>query len=152
VVCTGQSFLQPEIEDVVFLSLHFADGRMAHVHVSWLDPHKIRKLTVVGSRKMAVLDDMQANEKIRIYDKGVELPEKYTSYTESLTLRIGDIHIPYIEMREPLRIECEQFLESVRTRKQPPSDGHDGLRVVKILTAAQESLKKHGEPVDLNHS
>jgi len=150
VVCTGQSFLQPGIEDVVFLNLHFPDGRMAHVHVSWLDPHKIRNLTVVGSHKMAVLDDMMASEKIRIYDKGVELPEKYASYTESLTLRIGDIHIPYVEMREPLRVECQQFVDSVRTNTPPPSDGRDGLKVVKILAAADRSLKNKGEPVSLS--
>ena len=149
VVCTGQSFLQPGIEDVVFLNLHFPDGRMAHVHVSWLDPHKIRNLTVVGSRKMAVLDDMVASEKIRIYDKGVELPEKYASYSESLTLRIGDIHIPFVEMREPLRVECRQFVDSIRSGERPPSDGLDGLRVVKILAAADRSLKNKGEPVSL---
>ena len=149
VVCTGQAFLQPGIEDVVFLNLHFADGRMAHMHVSWLDPHKIRNLTVVGSKKMAVLDDMAASEKIRIYDKGVELPEKYASYSESLTIRMGDIHIPYVEMKEPLRIECQQFVDSIRTGTPPPSDGRDGLRVVKILAAADYSLKNRGEPVAL---
>ena len=114
---------------------------MAHVHVSWLDPHKIRKLTLVGDRKMAVFDDLEANEKLRIYDKGAQVNQDYNTYAEYVGLRFGDITMPYIKVGEPLQIECRHFIDCVRSRKQPVSDGQDGLRVVKVLDAAQRSLK-----------
>ncbi len=149
VVSTGQSFIQPGIEDVVFTTLHFADGKMAHIHVSWLDPHKIRKVTVVGSKKMAVIDDMEASEKIRIYDKGVNFTGDYTAYGEYLTLRIGNILIPNIKHQEPLKLECQHFIDCILNNTTPRSDGEDGLRVVRVLNAAQESLKQGGVPVEL---
>jgi predicted dehydrogenase len=150
VAARGAAFLQPQVDDVVFLSLRFADGRMAHVHVSWLDPHKLRKFTVVGSLKMAVFDDMEASEKIRIYDKGVDRPGKIVSYTEALTVRSGDITIPRIDLQEPLRLECLHFVECVRDRKTPLSDGTSGLAVVRVLAAAQSSLESGGAPVALS--
>jgi len=149
VVSTGQSFIQPGIEDVVFTTLHFADGKMAHIHVSWLDPHKIRKVTVVGSKKMAVIDDMEASEKIRIYDKGVNFTGSYAGFGEYLTLRIGDILIPTIKNIEPLKVECQHFIDCILNNKTPRSDGEDGLRVVRVLNAAQQSLKQGGTPVKL---
>jgi len=149
VVSTGQAFIQPGIEDVVFTTLHFADGKMAHIHVSWLDPHKIRKVTVVGSKKMAVIDDMEASEKIRIYDKGVNFTGNYTAYGEYLTLRIGDILIPNTKNVEPLRLECQHFIDCILNNSTPRSDGEDGLRVVRVLNAAQQSLKQGGVPVNL---
>ncbi len=149
VVSTGQSFIQPGIEDVVFTTLHFADGKMAHIHVSWLDPHKIRKVTVVGSKKMAVIDDMEASEKIRIYDKGVNFTGNYAGFGEYLTLRIGDILIPTIKNIEPLKVECQHFIDCILNNKKPRSDGEDGLRVVRVLNAAQQSLKQGGAPVKL---
>ncbi|RKY84206.1 hypothetical protein DRQ11_11890 [candidate division KSB1 bacterium] len=149
VVCTGQSYLQKGVEDVVFTTIHFPDQKMAQLHVSWLDPHKIRKLTVVGSKKMAVIDDMESSEKIRLYDKGVDISTSYASYSEALTLRLGDIHIPFVKMEEPLRLECSHFVNCVMNSKQPRSDGRDGLQVVKILEAADRSLKNNGEPVDI---
>lgn len=145
----GQCYLQKEIEDVVFLSLNFGDAAMAHIQVSWLDPHKTRKITIVGSRKMAVFDDLEANEKLRVYDKGAQVSTDYDSYAEYVGLRFGDILIPYIKVGEPLRLECLHFLECVRTRRRPVSDGYDGLRVVKVLDAAQRSLKANGEPVKI---
>jgi len=149
VQCTGQAYLHKGVEDVAFLTLHFASGKMAHIHVSWLDPHKIRRITLVGSRKMAVLDDMASSEKIRIFDKGVEFKGGYVGYGEDLSLRFGDIVIPYVKMREPLRTELERFVESIRTGRAPISDGRDGLRVVKVLEAAQRSLEMGGAPVDV---
>ena len=149
VVCTGQSYLQPGIEDVAFAMVHFPNGKMAQLHVSWLDPHKIRKLTVVGSKKMVVLDDMESTEKIRLYDKGVDLKEDFTGYQEALTLRVGDIHIPKLTMQEPLKLECQHFVDSILNDTPPRSDGFDGLQVVKILEAADKSLKNHGEPVEI---
>ena len=149
VVSTGQSFIQPGIEDVVFTTLHFADGKMAHIPVSWLDPHKVRKVTVVGSKKMAVIDDMESTEKIRIYDKGVNFTGDYSAYSEYLTLRIGDILIPKIKNAEPLKLECQHFIDCILNNKTPRSDGEDGLRVVRVLNAAQESLKQGGVPFEL---
>jgi predicted dehydrogenase len=145
----GQSYLQRNIEDVVFLSMYFADRTMAHVHVSWLDPHKVRKMTIVGNRKMAVFDDLEASDKLTIYDKGAQFSENYDTFAEYIGLRFGDITIPYIKVGEPLRHECNHFLDCVRTRKAPRSDGADGLRVVKILAAAERSMKAGGEPVDV---
>lgn len=143
----GQSYITDGVEDVVFCSISFKDKTMAHIHVSWLDPHKIRKLTVVGNKKMAVFDDMESSEKIRIYDKGVGANPDYRTYGEDLTLRFGDITIPTIKMKEPLRAECEHFIKSIQAGQRPRSDGHDGLRVVKVLEAAQKSLKSGGKPV-----
>ncbi|HEX7117807.1 MAG TPA: Gfo/Idh/MocA family oxidoreductase [Longimicrobiales bacterium] len=144
VEATGQAFLQPGIEDVVFLTLKFGSGRVAHIQVSWLDPHKARRLTVVGSKKMVVFDDMQPQEKVRIYDKGVDRrpgeAAPYASYGELLSLREGDIVIPRIPEREPLAIECEAFLKSVLTGIPPRSDAQDGVRVVRVLAAAQAKL------------
>ena len=145
----GQSYLRDGVEDVVFFTLTFADNSMANIHVSWLDPHKVRKLTIVGSNKMAVFDDLEANEKLRVYDKGAQFGTDYDSFAEYIGLRFGDITIPYIRVGEPLRAECNHFLECVKSRTQPRSDGHDGLRVVRVLDAAQRSLKNNGKPVKL---
>ncbi len=147
---TGQTYLQPGIEDVVFATLHFADGKMAHIHVSWLDPHKDRKLTVVGKSRMVVFDDM-APEKIKIFDKGVQgtSAKDYASYAEFLSIRQGDIHLPHIPAKEPLAVECAHFVDCVANDRTPRSDGLDGLRVVKILEAAQESLRNGGLPVNI---
>lgn len=154
VAAQGLTYLQPGVPDTVFLTLRFASGRAAHIHVSWLDPHKVRQITVVGSRKMAVFDDVEATEKLRIYDKGVELPQQhslpgYESYGDSLSLRFGDIHIPRVEMREPLRIECQHFVDCVLKGQRPLSDGRNGLQVLRVLEAGQRSLDREGEPVAL---
>ena len=148
VIATGESYLQENIYDVVFVTLHFPGKLLAHIHLSWLDPHKIRKLTVVGSKKMAVFDDMESNEKIKLYDKGVYKPS-FESYEGALTLRIGDILIPKIDAREPLRIECEHFMDCIKNRTKPISDGENGLQVVKLLEAAQKSLDNGGIPVKI---
>lgn len=147
VVARGAAFLQDGIEDVVFVDLRFPNGKMAHVHVSWLDPHKERKVTVVGAKKMVVFDDMAASEKITIYDKGVDRAGEVVSYGEMLTIRSGDILIPKVPQQEPLRLECLHFVECIRERKRPLTDGIGGLRVVKVLDAAQRSLKSGGAPV-----
>jgi predicted dehydrogenase len=146
----GQSYLQSGIEDVVFLTLNFNGQSMAHVHVSWLDPHKIRKITIVGSKKMAVFDDIESTEKLRIYDKSAENNGNYNSFAEYVTLRFGDITIPHLTVEEPLRLECEHFLECIRENKQPRSDGMDGLRVLRVLEAAQRYLRLNGAPVRLD--
>jgi len=144
----GESYLQNKIEDVVFLNLHFKDRKMAQLHLSWLDPNKLRKMTVVGSKKMVVFDDVESTEKLKIYDKGVNQTE-YNSYGDYITIRFGDINIPRIDMAEPLKIECQHFLDSIIKNKKPISNGYNGLRVVKILAAAQNSLEQGGIPVRL---
>jgi predicted dehydrogenase len=149
VTSTGSAYLQPGIEDVVFTVLHFDDGTMAHIHVSWLDPRKDRKLVVVGSKKMAEFDDSQASEKIRLYDKGVNTKQDYETYGEYLAIRTGDIVIPQIKTGEPLAEECRHFLNCIETRQRPRSDGVEGLRVLKVLDAAQRSLQSGGAPVKL---
>jgi len=149
VTANGQCYLQKDIEDVVFATIKFADGKMAHVHCSWLDPHKIRKMTVVGPEKMVTFDDMEATEKIRIYDKGAAVRHDITtSYADIISLRFGDIVIPKIPGGEPLSLECQHFIECVLENRPVRSDGADGLRVVQVLEAGQKSLKNHGAPVN----
>ena len=143
----GQCYLQRGVEDVVFMTLNFNDRAMAHVHVSWLDPHKVRKVIIVGSKKMAVFDDVEGSEKLRIYDKGAAQNSDYNSFAEYVGLRFGDVVIPYVKAAEPLRLESQHFLDCIRTRKAPRSDGYDGLRVVKVLDAAQRSMSKNGVPM-----
>jgi predicted dehydrogenase len=151
VTATGQCYLQKDkgVEDVVFMNMHFEDGTMAHIHVSWLDPHKDRRLTVVGDKKMAVFDDASSAEKIWIYDKGVDTKLDYNTYGEYLNLRFGDILIPQIPSTEPLKTECQHFIDCIKNRTTPRSDGRDGLRVSQVLDAAQRSLKMGGTPVKI---
>ena len=146
----GANYVQRGIEDVAFVTLYFPNGVMADVRVSWLDPCKIRRITVVGSKKMIVYDDVEPNEKIRIYDKGVDKPPYSDTMEEfRLSYRQGDITTPAIPGTEPLQIECESFLESIRTGAASRSDGHAGLQVVRILEAAQRSLANDGQAIDI---
>lgn len=147
VAAQGQCFLQPQIEDVVFASLKFADGKLAHIHVSWLDPHKVRKLTLVGTRKMVTFDDMSASEKVRVYDKGVE---PVMAFSDTVTLRIGDIVIPKIAGDEPLAAECRRFVDAVLDDQPIATDAANGLRVVRVLEAGQRSLTSGGGLVSLS--
>jgi predicted dehydrogenase len=133
----GASYMREGIEDVVFCFLRFPSGRAAHMHLSWLDPHKERTFTVVGSKRMATFDDMDLERKVTVYDKGFD--ENTASYGEYIT-RSGDIWSPRIASREPLRIECEHFIEAVRSGESPRSDGHSGLRVVRVLETLQAQL------------
>ncbi|MEA3459084.1 MAG: Gfo/Idh/MocA family oxidoreductase [Chloroflexota bacterium] len=144
----GMAYLRPEVEDVVFMMVRFSQGKVAHLHVSWLDPHKVRRITVVGRKKMAVFDDMESAEKLRIYDKGVDNLD-YSSYGEFLTLRFGDIYIPKIDMKEPLQLECQHFLNCIRDHQRPLSDGLEGLQVLKVLDAAERSLRNDGQLVKI---
>lgn len=148
----GQAYIQQHVEDVAFATIFFEDGALAHLHTSWLDPHKVRKVTVVGSKQMAVIDDGATAEKVRLYDKGVDVQPgelHYADYAEAMSIRSGDIHIPRIEMEEPLRLECQHFVDCLRTGATPRSDGRNGLTVVRLLDAAQRSLDQHGTTVEL---
>ena len=149
VAAQGRCYLQPQVEDVVFVTLEFQSGVMAHVQLSWLDPHKVRKLTVVGSKKMVVFDDMEPREKLRVYDKGVERPPEYMSYGEALTIREGDIFIPKIPNVEPLAVELRHFVRVARGAEAPRTGAEDGVRVVRVLEAASRSLAAGGAPVTL---
>ena len=149
VAAQGRSYLQPGVEDVVFLTMEFASGILAHVQLSWLDPHKERKLTVVGAKKMVVFDDMEPREKLRIYDKGVDRPPEYGSYGESLAIREGDIFIPKIPNVEPLAAELGHFVRVARGGEPPRAGAADGVRVVRVLEAASRSLAAGGSPVTL---
>jgi predicted dehydrogenase len=151
VAAHGKGYLQPRVEDVVFLTMEFASGALAHVQLSWLDPHKERKLTIVGSKQMAVFDDMEPREKLRIYDKGVDRPPEYASYGESLSIREGDIFIPKLSNAEPLAAELGHFVRVARGSEPPRAGGTaaDGIRVVRVLDAASRSLAAGGAPVIL---
>ena len=133
----GESYVREGVEDVVFGYLRFPSGTAAHLHLSWLDPHKERRLTLVGSKRMATFDDMALEGKLTLYDKGFE--EDVRSWGEYLA-RSGDIFSPRLSNVEPLRVECEHFVECVRTGATPRSDGASGLRVVRVLEALQRSL------------
>ena len=148
----GRSFLGTGVEDVVFANLQFRGGQVAHIHLSWLDPDKVRKITVVGSKKMAVFDDMSRDEKLKLYDKGVQKPPEYNSYGEFINLRFGDIVVPYISNDEPLKLECEHFVECLLERKQPRSNGSSGLRVVRTLDALQRSLDAGGQAISMGEA
>lgn len=150
VLANGRSYLQPGVEDVVFMTMEFPSGILAHVQMSWLDPHKERRLTVVGSRQMAVFDDMQAREKLKIYDRGIDRPPDYGSYGESLAVREGDIWVPRVENVEPLRAELRHFAAVVAGGVTPRVSARDGLEVVRILTGATASLASGGQPVALD--
>jgi predicted dehydrogenase len=145
----GGTYLQHNIEDVVFVNLKFRSGVSAQIQVSWLDPRKERRLTIVGSQKMVEFDDVHPVEKLRIYDKGVDRPPPFTEYAQFLSIRNGDIHIPQVPMVEPLEVECRHFVECVAQGKRPLTDGASSLRVVRVLEAAQRSLESSGAPVDV---
>lgn len=135
----GESYLREGVEDVVFCFLRFPSGISAHLHLSWLDPHKERRFTIVGSRRMATFDDMAAEGKLMLYDKGFD--EDMRSYGEYIS-RSGDIFSPRIPNDEPLRLECEHFVEAIRSREPPRSDGMSGLRVVRVLERLQSDLER----------
>lgn len=146
VAARGQCVLQPGIEDVVFLTLRYPGGEMAHVHLSWLSPRKERRLTLVCSQKMAEFDDVAA-DKLRIYDKGYDPPPPFTEYGEFLTIRDGEVRIPRLPMQEPLRLQHQAFLRAIADRRPPATDLDSGARVVAVLAAAQRSLAQDGRPV-----
>lgn len=148
VAAQGQAYLQTGVEDVVFATVHFEGGALAHLHTSWLDPHKVRRTTVVGSRRMAVVDDMEPAEKVRLYDKSAEVTERgLAGMAEAISVRSGDIVVPRIEAEEPLRLECEEFVACVREGRPSRTDGRNGLAVVRLLDAARRSLDNGGARV-----
>ena len=135
----GESFLKKGVEDVVFCYLRFPSGKVAHMHLSWLDPHKMRRMTVVGTQKMAVFDDMELDRKITVYDSAAE--QSLRGYGEWVT-RSGDIYSPRISNDEPLRLECRHFLSLVQGDGDPLAEARDGVAVVRALEALQQSVER----------
>jgi len=142
----GESYMRAGIEDVVFGFLRFQSGLAAHLHLSWLDPHKERRFTVVGSKRMATFDDMDPERKITIYDKGFD---ESAAVDKDYVARSGDIWSPRVAGAEPLRLECEHFVECVRTGREPISGARNGLAVVRVLEGLQASLdESRRQPAD----
>jgi predicted dehydrogenase len=138
-IAHGESYVRGGVQDVVFCFLRFPSGLSAHLHLSWLDPHKERRLVVVGSRRMATFDDMALEGKLTVYDKGFD--EDAHGYGEYIT-RAGESYRPRITNAEPLRLECEHFISCIRNSERPLSDGESGLRVVRVLEGLQRSLEE----------
>lgn len=144
----GIACVQDSIEDVAYMTLMFPSGILAHIRMSWLDPCKTRRITVVGSKQMAVYDDVEAHEKIKLYDKSVSPIRRTETFGEfQFAYHYGNIVSPYVHFEEPLRIECSHFVECIEAGKQPLTDGENGLRVVEVIEAAQRSLASGGSPV-----
>jgi len=141
----GSASVTPGVQDVAYVELRFPENIIAHLHLSWLDPCKVRRVTIVGSRKMVVYNDVSDAEKIRIYDKGVDRPYETDRFNDfPLTYRHGGQTIPHIAVPEPLRMQCEHFLDCIRTGTRPDTDGRAGLNVVRILEQADKSLQNGG--------
>jgi predicted dehydrogenase len=153
VTARGKKFLEHDLEDVVFMTLSYPTNIFVHIQVSWLDPRKVREITVVGSKKMAIFDDLDTKEPVRVYDKSVakkHFKQDYSTFKEfQMIIKDGKTHSPYVRFREPLKVECEHFINCIRKKVSPLTDGRDGLSVLKVMKALQESLNKDGERVKL---
>lgn len=148
--CHGSAHVTPGIEDVTTMCLTFANQRSAIIHSSWLDPRKVREMTIVGSQRMIVYDDLAPLEKIRVYDMRVERPPHYDTFGEfQYAYHYGDMHAPFIAQEEPLKVECQHFLDCIQGGTQPLSCGTRGLELVTILEASSESLRQDGAVVHL---
>jgi predicted dehydrogenase len=151
VAAHGHSYIRGNVEDVAFLTFRYPKSILTHVHVSWLNPNKIRSTTVVGSKKMLVYDDVSSLEKIRIYDKGVTVQPHYDTFGEfQLSYRFGDIFIPKLDDSEPLKVASQHFIDCIRKDLTPRSSGVDGLNVVRVIEASNESLRNSGNLITLN--
>jgi predicted dehydrogenase len=149
--CQGNAHVTPGIEDVTNISLSFRHKRFATIQSSWLEPRKVREMTIVGTRRMIVYDDLETHEKIRIYDVRVERPPHYDTFADfHYSYHYGDSYIPHIQQEEPLKAECQHFIDCIENGHRPLTGGHEGLELVKILEAASASLKNHGAPVVLS--
>jgi len=151
VSCQGSSHVNRSIEDVTMMYLTFKKNRCAFIQNSWLDPKKVRQMTVVGSRRMIIYDDTEPLEKLKIYDARVEVPPHYDSFAEfTYSYHYGDAYVPYIKQDEPLKLECQHFLDCIRGEATPITGGAQGLEVVRILEASNHSLKQHGQAINLS--
>jgi predicted dehydrogenase len=151
--CQGNAHVTPSVEDVTNMSLYFRHKRFATIQSSWLEPRKIREMTIVGTRRMIVYDDLQTHEKIRIYDVRVERPPHYDTFAEfHYSYHYGDSYIPHIQQEEPLKVVCQHFVDCIENNTPPLTGGREGLEMVRILEASSVSLKAHGAPVMFSSS
>jgi len=151
--CRGSAHVTPNIEDVTTMCLNFPNNRSAIIHSSWLDPKKTREMTIVGSKRMIVYDDIAQLEKIKLYDARVERPPHYDTFGDfHYAYHYGDMYVPYIKQEEPLKSECSHFLDCIREGISPLTSGRQGLELVRILEASSVSLKQGGAPVMLQPS
>lgn len=150
VAAKGAKYLHNDIADVVFATLGYPNGVLAHIHVSWLDPSKVRRTTLVGSKKMVVYDDIDSEARIRVYDKGADKMEGGEFGEFQFRVRTGDMHVPKIDLTEPLRLEIEHFIESIACSQPVRSDGRNGSRVVAVLEAIDKSLSNGGSEVHVD--
>ena len=149
--CSGSAHVTPKIEDVTSMCLTFKRNRSAIIQSSWLDPRKVREMTIVGSRRMVVYDDVAQIEKLKIFDARVEIPPHYDTFADfHYAYHYGDMYVPYIKQEEPLKIECQHFLDCINHKTKPISGGQQGLEMVRILEASSLSLKQQGTAVDLS--
>ncbi len=151
--CQGNAHVTPHIEDVTNMSLTFRHKRFATIQSSWLEPRKVREMTIVGTRRMIIYDDLQTHEKIKVYDVRVERPPHYDTFAEfHYSYHYGDSYIPHIQQAEPLKAECQHFVDCIETGEQPVTGGREGLELVRILEAASASIKANGSPVTFSSS
>lgn len=149
--CQGKAHIHRDIEDIINIVLNFSNGGIATIQNSWLDPNKVREMTFVGSKKMLVYNDLEPIEKIKIYDKRVEVPPYYDTFAEfHYSYHYGDTYSPYVKQHEPLRLECQHFLDCITTEQIPESCGLEALKVVQILEASDQSLHAGGGKVMLD--
>ena len=149
--CSGSAHVTPKIEDVTSMCLTFKRNRSAIIQSSWLDPRKVREMTIVGSRRMVVYDDISQIEKLKIFDARVEIPPHYDTFADfHYAYHYGDMYVPYIKQEEPLKIECQHFLDCINHKTKPISGGQQGLEMVRILEASSLSLKQQGTAIDLS--
>jgi predicted dehydrogenase len=151
--CQGKAHINKGIEDVTNMSLLFSNGGFATIQNSWLDPSKVRRMTFVGSKKMILYDDNEPLEKIKVYDKRVEVPPHYDTFAEfHYSYHYGDMYAPYVQQIEPLKTQCQHFLDCIKKGEEPNSSGLKGLQVVQILEAASESLKREGAKIKISET
>ncbi|HXG46489.1 MAG TPA: Gfo/Idh/MocA family oxidoreductase [Methylomirabilota bacterium] len=149
--CWGKAHVTPEIEDISVMGLDFPNQRCAIIQSSWLDPRKVREMTIVGSRRMIVYDDIETLEKVKIFDARVDRPPHYDTFAEfHYSYHYGDIYVPYIKQEEPLKVECQHFLDCIIQGKKPLTSGERGYQLVRILEASSESIRRGGAAVDLS--
>lgn len=149
VIATGQGHYNSDLEDVAYITLYFSNSMIAHINVNWLSPVKIRQTLIGGSKKMLVWNDIEPDDKIKVYDKGVDIKSRNGVYNLLVSYRSGDMWAPRVNQVEALKLEAEHFIENLNNGSMPINDAYSGLRVVRILEAASESLKKKGEMIYL---
>lgn len=151
--CHGKAHVNRNIEDITSMVLSFENGAFATVQSSWLDPNKVREMTFVGSKRMLVYNDVEPIEKIKIYDKRVETPPHYDTFAEfHYSYHYGDMYAPYLKQYEPLKVECQHFIDCIKSGKKPETSGYDGYRVVEILEASLESIRREGAKILIGDS